>query len=64
MSQVAELEQLIEKIPKTEINTAKTFLQSLIEKEKKEIISLKGITSGSKVIEKDFEEAKQIWQSQ
>jgi len=62
MHQIDELMDLIEKLPQKEVNTAKTFIQFLIEKSKKEAISLQGITTGSKVTEKDFDEAKQIWQ--
>ena len=62
MHQVDELKDLIEKLPPKEVGTAKTFIQFLIEKNKKKAISLQGITSGSKVTEKDFYEAKQIWQ--
>ena len=74
MSQVQELVTLVNKLPESEIPTAKTFLQFLIEKAKQGIlisdttlnnkkhISLQGITSGSKVTEEDFEEVEQIWQ--
>ena len=74
MSQVKELVDLVNKLPENEIKTAKTFLQFLIEKAKhgilisdttlngKKHISLQGITSGSKVTEEDFDEAKKIWQ--
>jgi hypothetical protein len=74
MSQVEELVDLVNKLPKSEIKTAKSFLQFLIEKPKHEVsivditlktksrISLQGIISGSKVTEEDFNEAKQIWQ--
>ena len=74
MEHVEELVELVKKLPESEIKTAKSFLQYLIEKtehgilisdtilENKKHISLRGITSGSKVTDKDFDEAKQIWQ--
>lgn len=78
MSPVDELVKLVNKLPESEVNLAKHFLQFLIEKAKQGIlvsdtvpettlqnkthISLQGITSGSKVTEADFAEAAQIWQ--
>ncbi|MBC8181999.1 hypothetical protein H8E88_12850 [candidate division KSB1 bacterium] len=66
MNQVEEIIDLAYKIPKAEIKTAKKFLQFLIENKtessiiEKKSVSLFGITHGSTVSLKDFEEAKKI----
>ncbi len=78
ISSVDELVKLVNKLPESEVNLARHFLQFLIEKarqgilisdtvpetplQNKKHISLQGITSGSNLTEEDFAEVAQIWQ--